>query len=287
MEYKDVVRDVLSVDKLRNFIVPSLRDSMTILGFSGALINEFLDNIADLDLGVFIEKHRDELTRIQLGHFFDELVPKYFDKYVIPEVPARGKVLDLGCGRGTLMQCLVERGTNEEIIGMDIKAAAEWEALKSEKIRFEVIQEVDFLAFLEKEQPDIITATWVFHHMEFEQQKRYLKSLHKILKEGAVLVVLEDSYSKLMSPESGQEKYHDFMKLSTDERQKIMSAYDWIANRVFSMRTTMPVPFAYRTVEDWEKIFQEVGFTITKARFLGFPEYRDVSTTQSVLVAVK
>ncbi len=287
MEYQDVVRDVLSDQKLKNFIVPSLRESMTYLGFSEPLISEFLDNIEALDLPLFIEKHKEELTRVQLHHFFDELVPMYFDSYVIPEVPTKGKVFDLGCGRGTLMQCLADRGTNEEIVGMDISEAPEWASLRSENMRFEVVQEDNFLPFLEKEQPDIVTVTWVFHHMEFDQQKRYLESLYKVLKKGAVLVVLEDSYSEILPPESGRDRYELFMQLSVEERQKVMGAYDWIANRVFSMRTTMPVPFGYRTLEDWKVVFEEAGFTVTKTRFLGFPEHRDVNTAQSVLVVGK
>jgi hypothetical protein len=50
MEYQDVVRDVLSRPDLKDFVVENLRESMTNLGFSQGLINEFCDNIANLDL---------------------------------------------------------------------------------------------------------------------------------------------------------------------------------------------------------------------------------------------
>lgn len=287
MEYKDVVRDVLSNEKLRDFIVASLRESMTYLGFSKNLINEFLDEIDTLDVILFIQKHKDELQRVQLGHFFGELVPIYYANYVIPEIPQSGKVLDLGCGRGTLVKCLIERGLNAEIVGIDIKATPEWEVLGSDGVRFSVVKEQDFLSCIINEKPDIVTATWVLHHMEFDQQRRYLTSLFDSLKKGAVLVALEDSYSEILTPESGKERCNAFMKLDIDERQSVMGALDWIANRVFSMRTTMPVPFAYRTLEEWKEILEEVGFVIKEARFLGFPENRDVNTTQSLLVAIK
>lgn len=287
MEYRDVVQDVLSDEKLHTFVTTSLRESMAKLGFSEPLMDEFLGNITNLNLPTFIEKHKDELARVQLGHFFDELVPRYFEEYVIPEVPSGGKVFDLGCGRGTLIRSLVERGQNEEIVGIDIKATPEWEAIVRDHVRLEVVQEDGFLPFLAKEQPDIVTATWVFHHMEFDQQKRYLDSVYQVLKKGATVVILEDSYSEVLPPESGKERCEAFMKLDVAERRKVMGAFDWIANRVFSMRTTMPVPFAYRTLEGWKELFEEVGFTVTKTRFLGFPDNRDVNTAQSVLVAVK
>ena len=285
-EYEDVVRDVLSDEKRRDFIVTSLRESMTSLGFSAMLINEFLDNITTIDTISFIQKYKEELTKIQLKHFFDELVPKYFKKYILSEIPDGGKVFDLGCGRGTLIQSLVDRGTNNEIVGIDIKETPEWDDIASEHVRFEVVQEANFLSFLEKEKPDIVTATWIFHHMEYDQQKRYITSLYKVLNKGATLVVLEDSYSEVLPPELGQERFEAFMKWSVDDRRMIMGAYDWIANRIFSMRTTIPVPFAYRTVEGWKELFEEIGFTVTKTRFLGFPD-RDVNTAQSVLVVVK
>jgi len=287
MEYQDVVRDVLSEQKKREFIVENLRNSMVRLGFSEALMSDFLDNIANLDLDALIDKHKEEFARVQLHHYFDEIVPGHFKKYVLPEIPKEGKILDLGCGRGTLLQTLVNEGFKNEMIGIDISSTPEWDAITSEQVRFEVVQENGFLDFIKKEEPDHITVTWVLHHMEFEQQKRYLSSLYEVLKEGAVIVAIEDSYAETIPPETGEESWEAFKEWGVDDRQKIMGAYDWLANRVLSMRTTMPVPFAYRTLEGWKEIFEEVGFTVTKTRFLGFPEECDVNTARSIIVTEK
>ena len=287
MEYTDLVNNVFSDEKKRAFITASLYESMTNLGFASTLRDEFLENIDMLNVADFIEKHKDELQKIQNEHFFGELVPIYFRENVVPEIPHEGKVLDLGCGPAILIQCLIKRGENKEIVGIDIMPNARWGIISRQDARLEVVKESDFLTYLEKEQPDHVAVTWVFHHMEYEEQKRYLVALHNVLKPGATVIVLEDSYSETLAPESGNERYERFMQWSHEDRHKIMGALDWIANRIFSMRTTMPVPFAYRTLEDWKKVFEDAGFIVTKMRFLGFPDDRDINSPQSLIVAEK
>lgn len=287
MEYSDLVRDVFDDERRRAFIVKNLKVSMSNLGFSEHLIEDLLSNINNLDLKMFIDTHKDELARVQLQYFFGELVPKYFKSYIIPEVPTGGKILDVGCGRGTLVACLAETGRYKEVVGLDIIAAPEWSDITDDVSRFVVVEDGGFFDFIKNEKPDHITLTWVLHHMEDDQQKRYLRALYEVLGEGSVMVILEDAYSEIIPPESGLESWEEFKTWDIEDRQKIMGAYDWIANRVFSMRSSMPVPFTYRTVEDWTGLFEDIGFTVTKSRFLGFPENRDVNTVQSILVVKK
>lgn len=287
MEYTDLVNNVFSDEKRKQFITASLRESMTNLGFSETLRDEFLQNIDKLNVTDFIEQYKNELQRVQNEHFFGELVPVYFKENVVPEIPIGGKVLDLGCGPAILIQCLIERGENKEIVGVDIMPNARWDIISPKDARLEVIQESELLPYLEKERPDYVAVTWVFHHMEYEEQKRYLSALHDILKSGATIIVLEDSYSETLPPESGKERYEKFMQWNHEDRHKIMGALDWVANRIFSMRTTMPVPFAYRTLEDWKKVFEDTGFTVLKSRFFGFPDNRDINSPQSLIVAEK
>ena len=64
MEYTDLVNNVFSDEKRKQFITASLRESMANLGFSDTLRNEFLQNIDTLNVADFIEQHKNELQRI-------------------------------------------------------------------------------------------------------------------------------------------------------------------------------------------------------------------------------
>lgn len=286
MTYEDIVRDVYSYKELKDFLIKRFEKPMRHFGYSDEMINEFLSNIDTLDIQAFDKKYHEEIEKVRTELFFDVYTRKYFKECIVPEIPENGKVLDLGCGRCLLVDLLLERGKNE-VVGIDIFDSPEWPEFEEKGARLEVVQEDNFLKFIEQEQPDAVAITWVLHHMEYDQQKRYLESLHEVLKEGANVVVLEDSYSDVLPPEYGAELAESFMVWNKEERYKIMGAMDWTANIIFGQKTHMPVPFAYRTLEEWEELFNETGFKFVKKRFLGFPKNRDIDTAQSVFIAQK
>jgi len=216
----------------------------------------------------------------------NDLAAGYFARYIVPDVPPVGKVLDLGCGTGTLLKELLKRG-GTEVVGMDINSYPEWDALRKSGIRVKAVTEKNFIPFMEKELPDTVTMTWVLHHMDYIEQERYLIAMFSALKPGSRAVVLEDAYSEKLPPEKGKKLYDDFMTLSVEDRKRVMGVFDWVANRVLEQREKIPMPFGYRTLEEWQALFVKIGFTVTKTRFLGFPEDRDVNNGQSVLVAIK
>ena len=108
--------------------------------------------------------------------------------------------------------------------------------------------------------------------MEYGEQERYLECIHENLKVGGKIAVLEDSYSADLMPESGLERYKKFMEWNSEERRQIMSVYDWVANRVLAQREKVPIPCAYRTLEEWSSFLEEKGFELVLKRFIGFPD---------------
>jgi len=213
-------------------------------------------------------------------------VPPYFEKQVIPYIPKSKTILDLGCGTGILAHLLEKSGKFEQIVGMEIDKYSEWDKFRSEKVSFSVVREDEFNDFLRKINPEVIVLTWVLHHMTFEEQERYLKNIYSLLSK-VTLVVLEDSFSIKIPPEENMGAYNSFNRLNLKEKRHIMSILDWLANRVLGMKDNIPIPFAYRTLEDWEKLFEKIGFEVIKKRYIGFPSNRDINTPQSLIVVRK
>jgi len=77
------------------------------------------------------------------------------------------------------------------------------------------------------------------------------------------------------------------MNLDSSERKIVMSTYDWIANRILARRKSVPIPFGYRTLEDWQKLCKEIGYKTIDKVFIGFPDKRDINTPQSLLIIGK
>ena len=286
MNGEQEIRDIVFDPRLNLFAKKSLAQSLSAIGYPEGLLRELFEALAKLDCAHYGELHADELYQLHAVHFLGELAGGLFRKYVLPEIPAAGKVIDIGCGTGTLIKELLARG-DTEVVGVDIDAYPEWAALRKQGIRVEEVSEERFPSFMKAESPDAVVMTWVLHHMDYPEQEEYLKVIFETLKSGSRVVTLEDSYSTELPPETGKALYDDFMALDAADRKRIMSAFDWIANRVLERRDKIPMPFGFRTLEEWRKLFEQTGFEIVKARFLGFPADRDVNNGQSLLVAVK
>lgn len=236
----------------------------------------------------FKKKWSNELRMRYTIDFFQKIVPKYFSRYVIPVTPPSQKIIDIGCGTGILAKCYAEHSsTFKHIIGIDINPYPEWKLFGSKKVSFKVVNREKFPEFLRKEKPDSTVLTWTLHHMKYDEQERYLDYIRNSLPRGAKILILEDSYSTHLIPENGKEIYNQFMKWEPEERKKIMSIYDWVANRILAQRSNVPMPFTYRTLEDWNALLDKHGFKTIVQKFIGFPNNRDVNTPQCLIVARK
>jgi SAM-dependent methyltransferase len=279
---QEIISSFLSDLELRDFVDSNLRKSLVSIGFSEKLADT-LTRGSGFDVKWFQKEFSKELEEVYRIGFFQKFVPAYFEKFVIPEIPP-GRILDVGCGTGILIKKLAESASFKDLTGIDINEYPEWKSFEAHGIHFEVVTEEQFSEFLKTHQPDSVTLTWALHHMRYEEQARYLRMIFEAMQLGSKLIILEDSYSEGLPPENGEDRWRAFMKWSEDDRRKIMSVYDWVANRVLAQRKHVPIPFGYRTMEDWIRLCEEGGFKLIKTRFIGFPDQRDINTPQSLII---
>ncbi len=287
MNEHEHIKSLLENKSLRDFIFSNLRQSLSSIGFSQNLIEDLVSNLENLNVQEFGKNHSEELKQVYNVGFFQRIVPAYFSQYVVPVTPTVEKIVDVGCGTGILAKLYSESKKFQHILGIDINPYPEWGIFKNTGVDFRVIKETDFIDFLHKEKPDSIVLTWTLHHMEYEEQERYMGYIYDALKINSYVVVLEDSYSSISKPENGSELYTQFMNWEESDRKKIMSVYDWVANRVLAQREKVPIPFAYQTMEKWEELFKKTGFSIENKKFIGFPNDRDINTPQSLIILKK
>lgn len=277
------IRKMLENPKVRKYVLKNLGPSLFSIGYSESLVNDLLKSIENLEFENFQKKHKKELEKVRIIDFFQKTVPPYFRKQVIPHIPKSKTILDLGCGTGIMAHLLEKSGKFEEILGIEINEYPEWKNFKSDKVKLKVVKENAFENFLRKTKPDTIVLTWVLHHMTLEEQERYLKKIYSLL-DKVTIVALEDSFSTELKPEEDRGVFDSFKNLSLEEKYSIMSILDWLANRIIGLKEDMPIPFAYRTLESWQKLCERIGFRVIEKRYIGFPENRDIDTPQSLIV---
>lgn len=283
------IQDYLDDQSLKDFVYNNLLQSLQSIGFSSKFVSDLftlLDCLSEEHICLFQKKYEKDLDETYSTNFFKKIVPSYFSKYVTPEIPQCRTVVDVGCSTGIFAYSLSKERRVEKVIGIDIIEYPEWSSFKNKKLRFEVVSE-NFFEFLNETKPDVVTMTWTLHHISYQEQLHYLKGIFEILKPCTHFVVLEDTYSTVLDPELGTELYSKFFSWGKEDRVKIMSVYDWIANRILARRKTVPIPFGYRTMEEWVKTFEKIGFLIEKETFIGFPEQRDINTPQGLIKCKK
>ena len=145
--------------------IVSTRDGSSTMGFAGAGSGQYVD---------FVEAFRPT---------FDALLDQLF--YLKTWLPVSGTAVDLGAGRGEMVQVMSGHGLSSFGIDADesVVAAA---GQKGIDVR---LSDID--TFLDKREPsslDVVTAIQVVEHVNTDQLESWLGKIHRDLKPGGVFI---------------------------------------------------------------------------------------------------
>lgn len=135
-------------------------------------------------------KQADEYEQLMV-----RLVPQYLEQHAViaallPEGTRACRVLDLGCGNGTLSEIVFRRLPQASVVGFDLtqdmlKAYAEKHAGYAG--RFE-LRQGDFRADPLGGGYDIILAGLTLHHLTWEERERFYQTLHAALNPSGLII---------------------------------------------------------------------------------------------------
>jgi hypothetical protein len=90
------VKDLLTHRKVYQYVAGNLAQSLKTIGFSNDFIGYLTWNLSKLDSAYINSRFGHELDKTYSKHFFQEIVPDYFEKHIFPWIHNQERVLDVG-----------------------------------------------------------------------------------------------------------------------------------------------------------------------------------------------
>ena len=135
------------------------------------------------------------------------------------------KVLDIGCGTGTLAVLLKQRHPGVEVTGLDPdpKALARAQR-KAERARVRVRFEQGFADEIKHSAAsfDVVVSSFMFHHLEPDQKAGTLREIRRVLKPGGRLLLVDFDVTEAGAHHGFQRMFHSHARLSDNSEGRIL-----------------------------------------------------------------
>jgi len=271
------ILEVLTNKELRENISERLEDYWKIIGLPWRWINPILKILTkhSQNEDLAINKVRTKFPSITNMDSLDctrklvewrekkvKNLSKKLNKYIVGEI-----IADIGGRNDDFVKQLISINKsikNAYITDIDLFSVES----KNHKIDFIVQQSNTKLPFI-KNSVDTIILSMVLHHLKSTHQKNLIKNAISSLIKNGRIVLIEDSYPISSNPKNLSRNINTFLNFNKDEKQKILSFYDWFGNRLMRNRDETPLFYNYKTMEEWKELFEHFGVRQIKAEFIG------------------
>lgn len=143
-------------------------------------------------IGTLYDRQAEAFAQIADNRFaWNYLEKPAFDKYIPDLYRPTTKVLDIGCGTGTVARHLIARGVSpQNIIGIDTsKKLLEQARISTPGVTFIESSADEF--DLPSRSIDLVTTNTLLHHLDNDQFRRMLERVYRVLKPNGIYFFVE------------------------------------------------------------------------------------------------
>ena len=177
-------------------------------------------------------------------------------------------VVDIGCGTGSLSAAIAREIPGvEKVIATDVK---DYRTIIDDSVEFRFQPDPQTIP-VASNTADTVVLSFVLHHVEKNDLGRFLGEIKRILKNDGKVVIIEDTYSNTGRSEYNSDYLKLFLKLDEQQKIKALAFNDWLGNTVFR-GMAIGLPYNFRSMEEWEKVFRAAGLSLAAQQSLGIRE---------------
>jgi len=184
--------------------------------------------------------------------------------------------LDYGCGDGefTLSIKNMYNLKRENVYCADIE---KYKSITDNKLQFKLIKDNKPLD-VQDNMFDLITVFMVMHHIKDNQQEKTIRDLYRMLKPGGRLLLREHD-APVGNSRVTFEEFSKVIDILHDVYDYVLeSEMTWDEDKYFSK---------YRTLKEWDRMFQINGFTLGKLSYNTNPNFNPQSKYERVYIKNK
>ncbi|MCI0562870.1 MAG: class I SAM-dependent methyltransferase, partial [Nitrososphaera sp.] len=258
----------------------------------------FDGHVLSSKVDAFQKAWRPHLDRAYLRDY-EAIRWRFITDYVINRLEGSktlGKCLDIGCGRGCVTSSLVKSGIATDATGIDgADFESEWRERRTTplQLRYQQVSMRHMEDWVRMAgQFDTFLLLYVLHHSNDYRTARTLRSLHKSIRPGGRVIVLEDSLALDRAPLNDPFNLTSIWSewANRDQVYCLTAGYDaqvildFVAVQLLAGFREVSMACNYRLGTDWLEYFGKLGYETVQIENIGFPEKRDIDVPQAFFV---